>query len=297
MKNSLCAILALAFLSAPPRLPAETPPIREQWDVPYRAEAANDPYTSERCRIDLFLPVQSAASFPILVWFHGGGLEAGARNGSEQKAFARRFAGQGIGVAMAGYRLSPQVKFPKYVEDAAASVKWVVENAAKLGGNPQRVFVGGHSAGAYLAALLAMDPKYLREAGLTDRSIAGFIPMSGQLMTHFTVRKERGVDNSQSLVAADEAAPIFHLRKDTAPIFLVVGDNDWPARLEENQYFAAAMQKVAKNEHISLLVVPDRDHGTIMNKCLNPGDPAGKAMVEMMMKAAELDNAKTEDRR
>lgn len=285
MKRPL--LLALAIAGIPLGLMAETAGIREQADVPYRTTTDGDPAISERCRVDLYLPAHPAKPFPILVWFHGGGIEAGARNGEDQKAFARRFAERGVGVAMAGYRLSPQVQFPKYVEDAAASVKWVLDNAAKLGADPKRVFVGGHSAGAYLASLLAMDPKYLREVGLSDSSVAGFIPMSGQMMTHFTVRRERGVANSQSLASADEAAPIFYLRKDTAPIFIVIGDNDWPARLEENQYFAAAMQKVAKSDRVSLLVVPGRDHGTIMSKCLTPGDPAGKAMVEMMTKAEE----------
>jgi acetyl esterase/lipase len=280
MKKTLLSLAALTFLCTPLRLPAGDVRVREQLNVPYRAEG--DSYAAERCRVDFYLPEQSAKPFPILVWFHGGGIEAGARNGNDQKVFAWRFAEQGVGVALAGYRLSPQVRFPVYVEDAAAAVKSVVDNAAKLGGDPKRIFVGGHSAGAYLAALLAMDPKYLRDAGLPEGSIAGYIPMSGQMMTHFTVRKERGVANSQSLAAADEAAPIFHLRKDTAPIFIVIGDKDWPARLEENQYFAAAMQKVAKNEQVSLLVVPDRDHGTILTKCLESGDPAGKAMVEMM---------------
>jgi acetyl esterase/lipase len=280
-------LLALAIICIPLPLPAQTPAAREQMDVPYLKAIESDPYISERCRVDLYLPVKSTSPFPILVWFHGGALEGGARNGSDQKALARRFAAQGIGVVMAGYRLSPRVQFPEYVKDAAVSVKWVVDNAAKLGGDPNRIFVGGHSAGAYLAALLAMDPHFLREAGLSDKSIAGFIPMSGQMMTHFTVRKEHGVANSQSLVAADEAAPIFHLRKDTAPILLIIGDKDWPARLEENQFFAAAMEKVAKNERVSLLVVPDRDHGSIVTKCLEPGDPAGQAMVEMMTKVRE----------
>jgi pimeloyl-ACP methyl ester carboxylesterase len=108
--------------------------------------------------------------------------------------------------------------------------------------------------------------------------------MSGQMTTHFTVRKERGVVDSRLLVAADEAAPIFYLRKDTPPILLILGDNDWPARLEENQYFAAALKKVCHNEQVSLVVVPDRDHGTIVAKCLEAGDPAGKAMLELMKK-------------
>lgn len=218
----------------------------------------------------------------MLVWFHGGGLEGGARNEEAQKVFARRFAANGIGVAMAGYRLSPKVKFPVYIDDAARSVKWVLDHASELGADPARVFVGGHSAGAYLSAILAMDPRYLQAVGVDGQRIAGFIPMSGQMMTHFTIRKERGVADSMSLIAADEAAPIFYLRKETPPILLVLGDHDWPARLEENQFFAAALREVAKNDKVSLVVVPDRNHGTINTKCLEPGDAAGQAMLEMM---------------
>ena len=89
-----------------------------------------------------------------------------------------------------------------------------------------------------------------------------------------------------SQAAADEAAPIFYAHKDTPPILLILGDNDWPARLEENAYFAALLQKVSKNERVSLVVVPDRDHGSIIDKCPEPGDPAGEAMLKFMEKSA-----------
>jgi len=264
---------------------AASPEIVEKPDVTYRAESNGDPAISERCRLDFYLPAHSPSPFPLLVWFHGGGLEGGARNSEEQQSFARRLARQGIGVAMAGYRLSPGVKFPVYLEDAAQSVREALQQAAALGADPAKVYVGGHSAGGYLAAMLVMDPQYLQAAGVPMDRLAGFIPMSGQAMTHFTVRKERGVADSKSLVAADEAAPIFHLRRETPPILLILGDRDWPARLEENAYFAAALRQVAKNEQVKLVVVPDRNHQTILTRCLEPGDPAGAAILEMLQPA------------
>lgn len=255
--------------------------ITEQPNNPYLANEKADPSIAERCQLDLYLP-ETKQPFPMLVWFHGGGLEAGARNEEGQKAFARRLAAQGIGVAMAGYRLSPKVTYPTYVTDAAAAVKWVVDHAEALGSSPAQVYVGGHSAGGYLSALLAMDPHYLKQAGVDPAELAGFIPMSGQMMTHFTVRKERGVADSTKLAAADEAAPIFYLRQNTPPMLLILGDHDWPGRLEENQYFAAMLREVNHDGQVKLVVVPDRNHGTILSKCLEPGDPAGEAMLAFM---------------
>jgi acetyl esterase/lipase len=165
-----------------------------------------------------------------------------------------------VGVAVADYRLNPQVKFPAYIHDAALAVRWAVTNTKSLGAAPN-VFVGGHSAGGYIACLLVMDSRYLENAEVGKDDIAGFIPMSGQTMTHFTVAEERGIP--PTVITADKAAPIHYLKSETPPILLLVGDQDWPARLEENAYFEAALRKVGKNPNVTLRVIADRDHGSI----------------------------------
>ena len=244
-------------------------------DLPYKTGDALTDYEKTRCKLDLYLP-EKKAGFATLVWFHGGGLTGGNKGG---KTLAGVFTHAGIAVAMVNYRLSPQVKFPAYVEDAAAAFAWVHEHIAEHGGDPAKVFMGGHSAGAYLTSLVGMDTRYLQKCGLDASALAGLIPVSGQMMTHFNVRKERGLEANQ--ITADDAAPIYYSRKETPPFLILFGDHDWPARLEENQYFAA-YEKTLGNNRIEFHVYPDRTHGSIVGEMTKPNDPAALAFIEFI---------------
>lgn len=246
-------------------------------NLAYKSGADLTDYERERCVLDLYVPAGS--HFASLVWFHGGGLTAGGRDGKETRAIAQRFAEEGIAVAAPNYRLSPGAKFPAYIEDAAAAVAWVRGRIGAYGGDSNRVFVSGGSAGGYLTSMLAMDASYLRRHGFGPEALAGFIPVSGQMMTHFTVRAEQGL--ATNCITADVAAPIFHTRPDAPPMLILMGDHDWPARLEENQYFVA-IQKIAGHRGVELKVIPDRTHGTITGRIPDPGDPAQAAMLEFI---------------
>jgi acetyl esterase/lipase len=247
-------------------------------DIPYKTGDGLSDYEMERCKLDLYLPTQ-VKNFPVIVWFHGGGITGGSKDGGDTAKVVSSWVLNGIAVASVNYRLSPKVKFPAYLEDGAAAVAWVQKNIASHGGDPKRVFIGGHSAGAYLSMMLGLDTKYLTAASVDPTSIAGLIPVSGQTMTHFTVRVERGLPKDD--VIADEAAPIHFVRKDAPPMLLLMGDKDWPARLEENQYFAA-MLKVKKHEHTNLIVVPNRTHGSIFGKLQDERDAGRKAVLDFV---------------
>ncbi len=212
-------------------------------------------------RLDVFTPDQPPKPFPLVIWFHGGGLTAGTKNSKTDRAVAARWTDRGIGIINADYRLSPGAKFPAYVEDAAQAVAWAVRAAVALGADPKAIFVSGHSAGGYLAAMLAMDEKYLRAAGLEPAQVAGYFPLSGQMTTHFTVRKERGL--SDLAVIVDDAAPSYFVRAAIPRLLLLIGDHDWPARLEENQLLAAQLTQVAKSKNVSFRIIADRTHNSI----------------------------------
>jgi acetyl esterase/lipase len=277
--NRIASLLCvfLVGLLLPGRCLAEVAPAEVEVvaNLPYKSGEALTDYEKERCQLDLYLPPQRAG-FSSLVWFYGGGMTGGAKDGKSTVEIARTFARAGIAVAAVNYRLSPKVNFPAYVEDAAAAFAWVRGHIAERGGDPAKVFMGGHSAGAYLTSMVGMDARYLLKLGLEPDAIAGLIPVSGQMMTHFTVRKERGI--AESTIIADEAAPIYYTRKDTPPFLILFGDHDWPARLEENQYFVA-MQKSVGNRRVTLQVVADRNHGSIAGSIPNPGDPAAEAII------------------
>jgi acetyl esterase/lipase len=132
---------------------------------------------------------------------------------------------------------------------------WAHKHIAEYSGQPERLFAAGRSARSYLA---------------------GVIAVSGQMVTHITVRRERGI-NKRSTITADEAAPIYHSRADTPPILALVTNNDIPTRLEENRYFAAVM-KAAGNTGVELHEIANRDHMGIAGGLAHAGDPAREAV-------------------
>jgi acetyl esterase/lipase len=245
---------------------------------------STDAYRQQRCKLDLYLP-DGKRDFPMIVWFHGGSITAGDKKSCER--LAQMFVAHDIGFAAVNYRLSPKVKYPAYLEDAAASVAWVAKQSVQLGYTPGKLFVGGHSAGAYLATMLAMDEHYLKDAGIDVSEIAGILSVSGQMTTHFTVLQERGLDLPKERVTSDEAAPIYYTRKDTIPLLLMIGDNDWPARLEENQFFAAALKKVAGNQKVRFEIIASRTHGSINDKMTEPNDAGAKVIFDFMAKTGQ----------
>ncbi|MBL9174861.1 MAG: alpha/beta hydrolase fold domain-containing protein [Verrucomicrobiales bacterium] len=206
-------------------------------NLPYRT--GNDPTEGmrERCRLDVYHPV-GTTNFATVVWFHGGGLTGGER------AVPSGLQNQGIAVVAAGYRLSPQVHAPAYIEDAAAAVAWTFRHIGDFGGDTNRIFVSGHSAGGYLASMVGLDKRWLAAQGMDANAIAGLAPYSGQAITHFTIRAERGIPETRPVI--DEYAPLYHARPDAPPLLILSGDRELEllGRYEENAYFARMMRLV-----------------------------------------------------
>lgn len=207
-------------------------------EIFYRsAQDKKDAYMDERCRLDLYYP-KSIEKFPTIVWFHGGGITGG------NKHLPERLMNQKVAIVAVNYRLSPKVKAPAYIEDAAAAVAWVFNHIEEFGGDPDKIFVSGHSAGGYLATMVGLDKSYLQKHDIDANRIAGLIPFSGHTITHFTIRGERGIKGTQPIV--DEYAPLFHVRKDAPPLLLITGDRELEmlGRYEENAYLMRMMRVV-----------------------------------------------------
>jgi dipeptidyl aminopeptidase/acylaminoacyl peptidase len=124
--------------------------------------------------------------------------------------------------------------------------------------------------------MIGVDAQYLKAHGLERMSLAGFLPVSGQMITHSTVRRERGVSRSQPII--DDAAPAYHSTAETAPFLCIVGSNDLPVRAEENRFFVAAMT-AAGHSSIRYLEVADRDHSTIVNRMDQADDVVAREMM------------------
>jgi acetyl esterase/lipase len=147
------------------------------------AQQLNDdiPYVENghaRQVLDVYTP-QSAADkgLPIVFWIHGGGWQVGDKGDVALKP--KVLTEQGFVFVSTNYRLVPEVEMDVLIRDIAKSLGWVVRNIAKYGGDPQRIFVGGHSAGAQLAALVCIDDRYLKEAGVPFEVLKGCVPVDG----------------------------------------------------------------------------------------------------------------------
>jgi acetyl esterase/lipase len=221
----------------------------------YSAPAPANAYRTERCKLDLYYPEQ-AKGFATLIWFHGGGLTGGS------KGLPAALKEQNIAVVTPNYRLSgAKAHCPDYIEDAAAATAWTLKNIKTYGGDPAKVFISGSSAGGYLSAMVGMDPEWLKKFGCSNLQLAGIIPMSGQMTTHFQIKNERKTPNEQTVI--DRFAPIFHINKNLPPILLVVGDRklDWPARTEENFFLAGLLRRVAGHPATEIIELEGYDHG------------------------------------
>lgn len=226
-------------------------------NIPYYTENIrnSDTYISERCVLDIYYP-ENRKDFATVVWFHGGGLTGG------EKELPDALKNNNIAIVGVNYRLAPNVKAPAYIQDAAAAVAWVFQHIGQYGGDASKIFVSGHSAGGYLTAMVGLDKHYLAAHDIDANQIAGLIPLSAQTITHFSIRHERGIKNTQPIV--DEFAPLYHVRPDAPPMLLITGDRELEmlGRYEENAYLAR-MMKVAGHTQTRLLELDGYDHGMV----------------------------------
>lgn len=177
-----------------------------------------------------------------MVWFHGGGLTRG------NKEIPEALKNNDFCVIGVNYRLAPRAKAPEYIEDAAEAVAWVFRHISQFGGDTTKIFVSGHSAGGYLTLMIGLDKHYLAKSGIDANRIAGLIPLSGQTITHFTIRNERGIKDTQPQI--DSLAPLWHVRADAPPLLLITGDceQEMLGCYEENAYLARMMKLVGHQQ-------------------------------------------------
>lgn len=226
-------------------------------DIHYHPEAVNksDNYIDSQCTLDIYYP-KNSKNFATIVWFHGGGLSGGS------KEIPSALLEKGFAVIGVGYRLSPKVKAPAYIEDSAAAIAWAFQNVEHYGGRTDLIFLSGHSAGGYLTMMVGLDKKYLAKYDIDANRIAGNIPFSGHTITHFTIRKEMGMNDVQPLI--DQYAPLYFVRPDAPPLLLITGDPEMEllGRYEENSYMWR-MMKLAGHKRTTLYKLEGFNHGNM----------------------------------
>lgn len=194
------------------------------------------------CLLDMYLPLTNNPC-PVLIYFHGGGIESGSRKTGEIDAL-KRLAHDGIAVVSVDYRMYPQAKFPDFLNDAAHAFSWVV-NYREDGVQFSEFYLGGASAGAYMAMMLYFDSRYLEKYGVSTQLVSGWIFDAGQPTVHFNVLRERHEDTRA--IRVDEAAPLYFINKTVEPkdmprLLIFVAENDMFGRFEQTQVLLKTLQ-------------------------------------------------------
>jgi acetyl esterase/lipase len=173
--------------------------------------------------LDIYAPQNVRPNAPVVVFFYGGGWNSGERG---LYAFVgRSLAEEGFVVVVPDYRVYPSVKWPDFLKDSALAVRWARDNAARLGGDPKRLFVMGHSAGAYNAVQMATDKRWLAGVGMTKRDLRGAIGVAGPY-DFLPVRTDELRDIFGPEAQRPDTQPINHVEGDEPPMLLMAGAAD-----------------------------------------------------------------------
>lgn len=197
--------------------------------------------TDPRQSLDVYTPCDNPKNAPVVIFFYGGYWRYGSK--ADYRFVGQALASKGFVAVLPDYRLYPRVTFPAFVEDGAQAVRWTRDHIAQYGGDPNRLYLMGHSAGAHTAALLALDSHYLQDAGVDRSVIKAVASLSGPY--DFVPGPDTGpvFRMTPTDTAADPITqPIHFAGKDGPPFLLLHGAKDTVVRPEQAAKFAAALQ-------------------------------------------------------
>ena len=274
---------------------APLPPAQARLDLAYRSDRAAHP---EKHRLDLFLPSAGERDWPTLVFVHGGGWTHGDRTqvagGAEvMRNIGRHFATRGVATAVLSYRLQPAVTWREQLDDVAAALRFVREQVAIEGGNPDALYLSGHSAGSWLAARVGYDDSLLQAAGVPPSSICGLALVSGaaydladretyDVGANRDYFVERFDDGSSDWEVAGSVVPL--LRSDLPPTLIIHGSLESKALRRQSELLFERMQ--AQEAPVSKLELGWQTHETIVLTLSRDDKRAVPAILELMQTAS-----------
>lgn len=209
-----------------------------------------------RLKLDVWAPRQrSEAPLPVVTFFYGGGWVDGDRG--EYGFVGRAFAAQGFVTILPDYRLVPNVRFPTFIEDSARAVRWTRDHIAEFGGDPGRINISGHSAGAYIGAMLSLDRHYLADAGVDPAVVRAAALLSGPY-DFYPFTEQRGRDALGHWPRPRETQPITFVRPDAPPMLLMHGTADTVVQPRNSRRLAAALTAAGATAELKLY--PGKSH-------------------------------------
>jgi acetyl esterase/lipase len=245
----LTACQAIELLAA--NVPASFGSYKAHRDLKYGSQ--------DRQELDVYVPTDTKESRAVVVFVHGGGWTSGSKG--EYRFVAEALTSRGIIAVLPSYRLYPQVKFPAFVDDVAQAVAWAHQHAAEYGGDADRIYLMGHSAGAQITALIAFDAEYLQRAGGERAWIKGFIGLAGPY--DFLPFKD---DYQKELFGPEPEYPrsqaVNYVDAQAPPALLIHGEADtkvWPSN-------SVSLAKQMRAHHVSVVehYYPDMTHSDVL---------------------------------
>jgi arylformamidase len=248
----------------------------------------------ERQRLDVYAPA-GAKNLPVVFWIHGGGWQAGDK--SQVKEKPKAFVERGFVFVSTNYRLLPHVEMETIFKDVAKALGWVHKNIAARGGDPNRLFVMGHSAGAQLAALICVDERWLKAEGVPFSALKGCVPVDGDTydipamidtaetrlrvhgepMPKFGHRLKFGNDPAKHR----DASAVTHVAKGKGiPPFLILYVADHPDVSAQARRFLKALKEA--DVPAAAFGARDTNHNKLNDLLGTPGDPATKAVDDFL---------------
>ncbi len=260
-------------------------------DIPYASPA------HDRQRLDVYSP-PNARNLPVVFWIHGGGWQTGDK--AEVQAKPRAFTDRGFVFVSTDYRLLPDVDMGTIVRDVARSLRWVHDHIAEFGGDPDRILVMGHSAGAQLAALICVDDRYLKAEGLSLAILKGCVPVDGDtydvpaiIETAETRRRVHGQPQAKfghrekfgdTPEKHRDFSAVTHVAKDKGiPPFLIMHVGDHPDTSAQAQRLASELKKAGVP--VSVYSARESTHNKINEQLGVPDDPGTKALFTFVDQA------------
>ncbi len=206
-------------------------------------------------RVLVYRGKSATGPLPVFVFFHGGAWAQG--DPQDYSFIARNIAPEGYIVVLGGYRLNEPGRYPAMLEDTAAAIGWVYDNIEKLGGDPDRIVLSGHSAGAYNVMQVALDNRWLDKAGVPQTALRAVVGLAGPYDFHpFDTDSSRAA--FASVGAGPESQPVNNVRGDVPPVLLVHGEDDTVVRIRNSKALAQALHKAGAK--VETLYLPGKTH-------------------------------------
>jgi len=179
--------------------------------------------TDSRQKLDVYTPLNLIGPAPVVVFLYGGNWNSGERN--DYQFVGEALASRGMVAVLADYRLFPQVRYPSFLEDSAHAVAWTLQEVQRYGGDSRRVYLMGHSAGAYNAAMVALDPRWLAAYDLTPASLRGWIGLAGPY-DFIPIQNKDTRPVFLYPATPPESQPINHVCSGAPPALLIASNKD-----------------------------------------------------------------------